>query len=106
MHNLEDDYFEDGSNWWDWNGPLTSSIASIIRSFLETLVGQENLPTYALLIAQTSVSMGGLGLLYPSHQAALDFVINMTSSMKCATSGIQLNKDLTLLQFCPSIGAL
>mmetsp|Transcript_21907 Transcript_21907/g.40223 ORF Transcript_21907/g.40223 Transcript_21907/m.40223 type:complete len:108 (+) Transcript_21907:1273-1596(+) len=22
MHNLEDDYFEDGGNWWDWNGPL------------------------------------------------------------------------------------
>ena len=50
--------------------------------------------------------MGGLGLLYPSHQAAPDFVINMKSSMKCATDGIWLNKDLDPLQFCPYIGAL
>ena len=67
MHNLEDDYLEDGSNWWDWNGPLTDSINTIIRSFLETLVGQEMLPKYALLVSQTSVSMVDLGLLYPSH---------------------------------------
>ena len=87
MHNLNDDYFEDGSNWCDWSGPLASSIDSIIQSFLETLVGQENLPTYALFITQTSVSMGGLGLLYPSHRAAPDFVLNMTSSIKFTTTG-------------------
>ena len=39
-----------------------------------------------------------LGLLHPSHRAAPDFVINMTSSMKCATNGIRLNKDLAPLQ--------
>ena len=106
MHNLEDEYFEDGSNWWDWNGPLTNSINKIIQSFLETLVEQERLPKYAFLISQTSAGMGGLGLLNPSYQSAPDFVINVTSSMKCATNGIRPNKDLAPLQFCPSIGAL
>ena len=58
MHNLKDDYFDDGSSWWNWNGPITNSIDSIIRSFLETLVGHENLPKYALLIAQKKSQHG------------------------------------------------
>ena len=81
MHHLKDDYFEDGSGWWDWNGPLNKSIDEVIQFFLENLVGQEPHPKYALLISQTSVGMGGLCLLYPSHRAAPDFVINMTTSI-------------------------
>ena len=79
MHNLEEDYFEDGSGWWDWNGPLTKSIVHLIQLFLTNLTGQESLPKYALLISHISVGMGGLGLLYLSHRAAPDFTINMTA---------------------------
>ena len=63
-------------------------------------------PLQSNIFAQISVGMGRMGLLYPSHQAAPDFVINITASMKCATSGIRLNKDLQAFRFCPSIAAL
>ena len=67
MHNLVEDYFEDGTDWWDWNGPLTKNIVDIIRSFVFNLTGREAIPIYALIIAQISVGIAGLDLLYPSH---------------------------------------
>ena len=69
-------------------------------------MGQDSLPKYALLISKTSVGMGGLGLLYSSHQTAPNFIINMTASMKCATNGMRLNKDLAPFKFCSSIAML
>ena len=59
--------FQDGTDWWDWNGPLTKNIVDIIRSFVFNLTGREAIPIYALIIAQISVGIAGLDLLYPSH---------------------------------------
>ena len=86
--------------------PLTKSIDNIIRSFLTNLTGRESRPKYAILIAQTSVGMCGLAILYPSHRAAPDFTIHMTASIKCATNSVRLNKDLEPFQFCPLNAAL
>ena len=103
MHNLPDDFLDGDTNWWNWNGPLTAQLDAIISSFLATLLGREDIPTYALLISQISVGMGGLGLLNASHRAAPDFVITMASAMKMANDGIGLNKDLEPFEFCQSI---
>ena len=47
-----------------------------------------------MLIAQTSVGQGGLGLIYPSHCAVPDFVLTIVSSARYAgEEGFKLNPD-------------
>ena len=82
MHSLLDEYFNDNNHWRNWNVSLTEHINTIISTFLAKLVGQEAIQCYTLLVLQISVSMGGLELLYPSHQAAPDFPITMMVSMR------------------------
>lgn len=66
-------------------------------SFLARLVHRSDIPDYALLIPQASCKQGGLGIFYPSHQAAPAFVLTITiiQSSRYATNGFGLNEDLT-----------
>ena len=80
--------------WTDWNGPLTSATNDIISKFLTTLTGVQALPHYALLIAQLNIQAGGLGILDPRARAIPDFMLFFTSSLRHATRGIHLNKNL------------
>ena len=67
MHNLDENFSDDGTNWREWNGGLTRSIDETIASFGATLTNRESIPQYAQLISQISVGNGGLGMIYPSH---------------------------------------
>ena len=55
MHNLDYDFFDNGTNWWESNGGLTRSINETIASFIATLTNCESIPQYAQLISQISV---------------------------------------------------
>ena len=87
-------------------GWCTDEVDTIIHDFLASLVGHEDIPEYALLISQLSVSHGGLGLLYPSHRAAPDFVITMKEAYQYATKGFTFNEDLDPFQVHPTIASL
>jgi len=50
MHNLQDDFFDENTHWWNWNGPLTEQLDAIICSFFTNLLGRKAIPTHALLI--------------------------------------------------------
>ena len=108
MHNLPLQGIDNfpGQHWQEWNGPLTDEVDTIIHDFLASLVGHEDIPEYALLISQLSVSHGGLGLLYPSHRAAPDFVITMKEAYQYATKGFTFNEDLDPFQVHPTIASL
>ena len=106
MYSLEEDFFGDGTNWWSWNGTLTSEIDDIIGSFIATIANRESIPNHTLIIAQIGKGVGGLGFLYPSHIAAPNFVITMNSSMNYTTQGIRPNPDIALFKFCPTVAAL
>jgi hypothetical protein len=92
--------------WTDWAGPLTSATNSIISCFLADLLGITTLPHYSLLIAQLSVTMGGLGLLCPRSRAAPDFLITFTTAIRHATTGINLSRHLDPFHLHPTIGDL
>ena len=101
MHSLPTNYEAD--QWHGWNGPLTEGIDKITESFLLKLTSTntspthtptDNLPEHARFIAHTHLNNGGLGLLYPSHRAAPDFIITMTSAIRYATSGFRPSIDL------------
>jgi len=94
MHNLPDDFLDENTHWWNWNGSLTKQLYAIICSFFANLFGRKTIPNYALLISQISVGLGGLNLLNSSHRAAPDFLITMASAMKMANDGITFNNDL------------
>jgi hypothetical protein len=49
---------------------------------LASLAGRKSIPKYALLTSQLNVDMGGRDILYPSHQAAPDFVLTMAAAMR------------------------
>ena len=93
-------------SWHGWNGPLSKSIDSIIHNFLATLTSQQQLPSHAIIIANISVGLGGLGILNASHRAAPDFVFTMTSAMRYATNGFLFNKDIPNSHLHPSIANL
>lgn len=67
-----------GEDWSSWNGHLTKGIDGIIHNFLTTLLQHESILD-TLLINQRGVNSGGLGILYPSQQAAPDFVLKKGS---------------------------
>ena len=102
MHNLPDDFLDENTQWWNWNGPLTEQLYTIIFSFLTNLLGRNATPTYDVLISQISMGLGGLSLPNSSHRAAPDFIITMASDMKMANDGITFNKDLQLYDDCPN----
>jgi hypothetical protein len=64
------------------------------------------LPHYSLLIAQLSVSLGGLGLLCPRSRAAPDFLITFTTAIRHATTGINLSHHLEPFKLHPTISDL
>ena len=95
-----------GENWLSWGGPLVEGIDSIIHDFLATITSQQQLPSHAIIIANISVGLGGLGILNASHRAAPDFVFTMTSAMRYANEGFVFNKDIPTLHLHPSIANL
>ena len=72
--------------WHSWNVPLTQGIDSLINDFLSHLT-TSRIPDHTKYISHVHVNKGGLSLLYPSHLAAPDFVISMTSAIRYATTG-------------------
>jgi hypothetical protein len=95
---------DDQKKPWDvWNGQLTSATDSIIHTFLESLLQLLNILDHAILITQLGISAGGLGLLCPQTRAAPDFVISMTSAIRCATLGFRLHKHLNPHLLHPSL---
>jgi hypothetical protein len=46
--------------WETWNGPLTRTTDTIIQTFLANLLETNNIPDYAIHIAQLGLSGGGL----------------------------------------------
>jgi hypothetical protein len=93
-------------NWTDWNGPLTSATNHIISRFISDTIGITTLPHHALLIAQLSLNAGGLGILDPRTRAIPDFMLTLTTSIRHATNGIYLNKQLNNVHLHPTIAAL
>lgn len=70
------------------------------------LLSSSEILDYDVLIAQTSCCEGGLGILYPSHHAAPDFVITMAQSLRYVIQGFQLNDDLEPFRMNESIQQL
>ena len=73
--------------WDEWDGPLTCKVDKIVHKFIQRITGRQAIPDHAMLVAQTSVGKGGLGLVYPSHRAVPDFVLTMISSTRYAAGG-------------------
>ena len=44
MHSLDDNCFDDGANWREWNDEIAESIDDTICSFLASLIGRDILP--------------------------------------------------------------
>jgi hypothetical protein len=80
--------------WKEWNGPLTSSIDSVIKLFFSSLLTTTDFPEYATLLSQLGLRAGVLGLLCPRTQAAPDFVITMVSACRNAFQGFRIHEDL------------
>ena len=89
--------------WETWNGPLTRTTDSLIHSFLSTLLKTDEIPSYALHIAQLGLSGGGLGILCPRLRAAPDFVLTMTTVCRRATTGFHFHKSLIPHRLHPSL---
>jgi hypothetical protein len=93
-------------DWTDWNGPLTAATNHIIARFLSDIIGVPILPHHALLIAQLSLNVGGLGILDPRTRAIPDFMLTFTTSTRHATNRIFLHKHLNNVHLHPTISAL
>ncbi len=81
----------------NWNGHLTEGFDRIATTFFKTLLNipeHETLPTYASLITHLNINVGGLGLIHASTRAVPDFIINMMTSSRCASSGFVINKEV------------
>ncbi len=90
MHNL--DISEPAHDWYNYNGSLVNGIDRITQHFFANLLHQEeDLPTYATLIAHLSTKSGGLG------------IINTMMSKRRATQGFLINKDLRPIKLYSSI---
>ncbi|KAL7527437.1 hypothetical protein ACHAXR_002988 [Thalassiosira sp. AJA248-18] len=92
MHFLPLDF--DGADWRCWNGPLVAEIDTVIENFLSTLIGGQEVPDYAMSIAQIGINDGGPGLLNASDRAAPDFVLTMAAAMRYAQGGVPLQQGL------------
>jgi hypothetical protein len=102
MHNL--DISEPAHDWYNYNGSLVSGIDTITKQFFNALLHQEeDLPTYATLIAHLSTKSGGLGIINASLRAAPDFVLTTMMSKRRATQGFLINKDLRPIKLHSSI---
>ncbi len=104
LYNLSTD--DPNPNWEQWNGPLTSAIEDIIAKFLITLLASPSTSSHAILISQLSLRAGRLGLLCPRTRATPDFVITMAATIRNATNGFKLHKDLLPFQLHDSITQL
>ena len=100
------DHTDTNPLWTNWAGPLTTATDSIISRLLADLIRITTLPHYSLLIAQLSVSLGGLGLLCPRSRAAPDFLITFTTAIRHATTGINLSRHLEPFKLHPTISDL
>ena len=93
MHHMEPDL--PIMVWDKWDGPLLSIIDRIIIKFLARLARRSAILEHVMLIAQTSIGEGGLGLIYPSHTTVPDFVLIMVSSTQyTADKGFVLDNEL------------
>ncbi len=102
MHNL--DISEPAHDWYNYNGSLVNGIDRITQHFFANLLPQEeDLPTYATLIAHLSTKSGGLGIINASLRAAPDFVLSTMMSKRRATQGFLINKDLRPIKLHSSI---
>ena len=90
--------------WPTYAAPLALGIHTLIdTSFLQQLLHIPSLSDHSKCIAHLHTNHGGLGLLFPRHRAASDFVITMTSATRNANDGFKLNSDLLPIQLHPSI---
>jgi hypothetical protein len=93
MHNLNTQ--DNANNWYNYNGELVQGIDTLIQQFFHSLLGRnEDLPTYATLIAHLNTNKGGLGILNASLRAAPDFVLTTMMSKRRAIQGFETNKEL------------
>jgi hypothetical protein len=105
MHNLPQTF--NNENWYNWNGPLTQGIDSIVNKFLTDILQPEGkLPTYSMLIAHLNTNQGGLGLLNASHKATPNFVTSMMTCQQRILQGFQINKDTKPIYLHDSIADL
>ena len=84
-------------------GTLGTGIHSITNDFLQHLLDIDSLPPHSACISHLHTQNGGLGLLFPRHQATTDYVITMTSAIQRATNGFQPNTDVTPTRLHSSI---
>jgi len=91
----------------DYQGPFTLAINEVISNFLADLINHSTpLPTYALQIAQLSISSGGLGFYNPNTRALPDLANNYITSRRHVLQGIRTHRDLPLRQLDPALGEL
>jgi hypothetical protein len=80
-----------------------SSMLPSIPFVLASLAGRKSIPKYALLTSHLNVDMGSLDILYPSHQAAPDFVLTMAAAMRYAGDKVSAStRTLTTLNHSSS----
>ena len=108
LHNLpEEAIYTDELIFTDYQGPFTTAINDVISNFIADLVNHPtSLPTYALMIAQLSISSGGLGFYNPSNRALTDLANNYIVSRRNVLHGIRTHRDLPLRQLDPALGEL
>ena len=92
MHNLPIDF--DSNNWPAWTSPLVEGINHLITQFFQDLLGTSHIPTISKYIGHVHTSKGGLGILFPHHQAIPDFIVTTTMSWRRATFGFRPSIDV------------
>jgi hypothetical protein len=98
LHNLDaNTIYTDEMIFTGYQGPFTTSINKVKSNFIADLTNYpDTLPTYALQIAQLSISNRGLGFYNPSSRALTDLVNNYIVSRRNVIQGIRTHKDLPL----------
>ena len=106
MHNMPLDY--NVNEWEDWYGPLMEGVDNLTKSFLATMLDEDDssIPDHTMMILQLSNKMGGLGMLNPSHQAVPNFTITMAKAARSASDGFRIAHNTEPIRVHPLLSAL